>query len=123
MKMVSKSSRAQNKICAFVSVSFGVRIVQRAVDFLWVLSEQFHDIDLATVGPAAVALVGRHHPNRRPDPLSLRQLRANVEAAILPVSLAARPNACGRVFASAARAGVRLFARFDREQTTRDPNV
>src|ERR1041384_4825921 len=106
MKVVGERSGPQNEIRSFVAVTLLVRIMQCAVDFLGVLSEQFHDVDLAAVWPAAVALVARHHPNSRPDSFSSRQLCPNVETAIQPISLAARANPCRSVFASPAWTGV-----------------
>lgn len=42
-----------------------------------------YDVDFAACGPSAVWVVSRQHPQCRPDPIALRQLRANLDASVL----------------------------------------
>ena len=87
-------------------------VVDAPVDRLRLVSEHLHDVDLAAGRPAAVRIVRWHHPERRPEPLSDRQLRPHLEATPLPVGQVLRANARGGVRVSAER----LLLRGDREE-------
>lgn len=78
-----------------------------------IIAHVLHDIDLAVVGPTAVAVrpLRGQHPNRRPSAASGRQVRANFKTAVGSIAFAFGDHARRRVFAA-----VPVFApRFDDE--------
>src|SRR5205823_12436256 len=74
---------------------------------------EFQDVDLAAAGPAAVALVGGHHPDGGPDAFAFGQFGADVEPPIGPIALEPCANAGGGVIARPFGPGVMFPARFD----------
>src|SRR5581483_10960876 len=64
------------------------RTVNRAVDRRWFLPYIFHDVDLTALRPSNFPDVVAEQPECRPDPLSLGNLDARLEASILLRELA-----------------------------------
>src|ERR1043166_5558424 len=60
-------------------------VMKRAMNSVWFMAQQFHDVDFAASRPTAVATVGGQHPDGRPETLSLRQLRSDLESSSKPV--------------------------------------
>jgi hypothetical protein len=54
------------------------------VNDVWFETDVFHDVDLATPGPAKAVAVHAEHPDSRPDATAPRQLRAHLEAPTAP---------------------------------------
>lgn len=52
------------------------------------VATRLHDINLATPWPLAVDVVLGHHPNRRPEPISLRKLCNNLDLTVTNALLA-----------------------------------
>src|SRR4026209_696503 len=84
VEVLCEAGAGERGVGARVGVaSAGPTIVQRAMNFVRLVPEDVHDFTPAAVWPAAVLLVCRHHPNRRPDALAFRKFCADVEATIL----------------------------------------
>ena len=96
--------------------------MDRAVRRARRVPDVFHNIDFAAAGPADSSDVVAHHPDRGPNSLASRQLRAHFDAAVLPRDFAQRFDRGGGVvrFFFALRAGLSfnrifLFDRLDRQ--------
>ena len=100
-----------------------VAVVERAVHLVRLVTEEFHDVDLAAVRPAAVAFVGGHHPDGGPDAFSFGQFGADVEPPIRPIALEPCANAGGGVIARAFGPGVMFPARFDEKKAVSHAGV
>ena len=70
------------------------------------LADVLHDVDLAVVGPPNGPVVVAHHPERRPDSLSLRDLDSRFDLSVLRIELVFRGELRGGVGAWAVPAGV-----------------
>ena len=71
--------------------------MERAVDLVGLVALELHDINFPARRPAAVLLLGRKHPESRPESLPCRQLRRHLETPIQPVRAALGPDTGGRI--------------------------
>ena len=72
-------------------------VMERTVHLVGLMALELHDIDFPARRPAAVLLLGRKHPESRPESLPCRQLRRHLETPIQPVCAALGPDTGGRI--------------------------
>src|SRR5450759_2890671 len=78
--------RQGGRTAGLLMVSTSRREMNCAVDFIRLLSEQFHDVNFSTQRPTAVLPIGREHPYCGPQSLTVRKLSANIKPAVSPIA-------------------------------------
>src|SRR5947209_18280019 len=74
MEIIGERAGGEVKVCALVVAAlYRITIVEGAIDLARFMPEQFNNIDLAAVGPAAAMVVRRQHRHGRPESFSLGQ--------------------------------------------------
>ena len=52
------------------------------VGVAWAIATGFHDIDFTTHRPRSIDVIGRQHPDGRPDPVALREASSDLNTTI-----------------------------------------